>query len=195
MSKGEETRAVILDRALQVVSKKGLEGLSIGSLAKEVGMSKSGLFGHFDSKENLQLQVIETAAERFVATVIAPALHQPRGEPRIRALFNGWLLWSKQLTGGCPFIGSANEMDDRPGIVRDRLVGYQQDYIETLATAGRGAAQEGHLRADLDAEQFAYDFYSIELAYHHFHRLMRDADSEVRARRSFEQLLESYRSH
>lgn len=193
MSKGQETRAAILDRALEVTSEKGLEGLSIGSLAKDVGMSKSGLFGHFDSKVNLQLQVLETAVQRFVGMVIAPALREPRGEPRVRALFENWLVWSQELSGGCPFIGSANEMDDRPGVVRDRLVAYQQDWIEGLATAARVSVQEGHFRSDVDAEQFAYDFYSIALAYHHFHRLMRDSASEARARRSFEQLLDSCR--
>ena len=193
MSKGQNTRAAILDRALEVTSQKGLEGLSIGNLAKQMGMSKSGLFGHFESKENLQVLVIETAVERFVATVVAPALKEPRGEPRIRAMFENWLVWSRQLSGGCPFIGSANEMDDRPGVVRDRLVAYQQDWIEGLATAARSASDEGHFRADVDAEQFAYDFYSIALAYHHFHRLMQDQASEARARRSFEHLLDSYR--
>ncbi|MCB1036968.1 MAG: TetR/AcrR family transcriptional regulator [Acidobacteria bacterium] len=193
MSKGEETRAAILERALEVASEVGLEGLSIGSLAKEVGMSKSGLFSHFDSKENLQLEVLETAVERFVSTVISPALREPRGEPRIRAIFESWLDWSQQLSGGCPFVSAANEMDDRPGLVRDRLVAYQQDWIEGLTTAARAAVQEGHFRSDLDPEQFAYDFYSIELAYQHFHRLMRDSASEARARRSFERLLESCR--
>jgi len=193
MSKGQETRATILDRALEVASEKGLEGLSIGSLAKDVGMSKSGLFGHFDSKENLQLQVLETAVQRFLGLVIAPALQQPRGEPRVRALFENWLVWSRELCGGCPFIGSANEMDDRPGAVRDRLVAYQEDWIEGLSTAAHVAVQEGHFKPGLDAEQFAYDFYSIALAYHHFHRLMRDAASEVRARRSFEQPLSTCR--
>ncbi|MGD2116559.1 MAG: TetR/AcrR family transcriptional regulator, partial [Acidobacteriota bacterium] len=103
MSKGEETRAAILDRAFAEASRVGLEGLTIGSLADEVGLSKSGLFAHFDSKETLQLQVLETAAERFIETVVIPALKEPRGEPRLRALFERWMEWetAEFQPGGC----------------------------------------------------------------------------------------------
>ena len=127
--KGERTRAAILDHALAAASERGLEGLSIGGLAKEAGLSKSGLFAHFSSKENLQIQVLETAVHRFVETVISPALRERRGIPRIRALFDNWLGWDRDagLPGGCIFISTANELDDRPGPVRDRLVAYQRD--------------------------------------------------------------------
>jgi AcrR family transcriptional regulator len=193
MTKGEETRAVILDRAVGLASRIGLEGLSIGGLALETGLSKSGLFAHFDSKQNLQLEVLRTSAERFVAAVLSPALRKPRGVPRIRALFENWLSWSRSMPGGCFFVAAANELDDRPGPLRDQLVGYQRDWIGALATAARIAVQERQFRRNLDATQFAYDFYSILLAYHHFSRLMSDKDAEARARRSFERLLESSR--
>jgi hypothetical protein len=109
----------------------------------------------------------------------------------VRALFEGWLGWENdpELPGGCVFIALANELDDRPGPLRDLLVGYQRDWTGALATAARIAVEEGHFRPDLDCEQFAYDLYATILAYHHFNRLLRDPGSERRARSAFEQLL------
>lgn len=196
MSKGEETRAAILDRALATTSRLGLEGLSIGTLAGDLGMSKSGLFAHFGSKEDLQLQVLELAVDRFVEAVIRPALAEPRGEPRVRALFENWLGWpeASNLPGGCVFIATANELDDRPGSLRDRLVGYQRQWLATLARATSIAKEEGHFRNDLDTEQFAYETYAALLAYHHFSRLLRDPDAAGRARHAFEDLLRGARA-
>lgn len=189
VGKGDDTRAAILDLAVDDASRVGLEGLTIGKLAREAGLSKSGLFAHFGSKEELQLEVLAAGVERFVAQVMAPAFKAPRGRPRIEALFEGWLGWERQLPGGCLFVSLANELDDRPGPLRDRLVAYQRDWIGTLATAARIAVEEGHFRRDLDCEQFAYDFYSIELAYHHFNRLLADPHAERRARQAFADLL------
>lgn len=193
MSKGADTRTTILDEALSQASLVGLEALSIGGLARDVGMSKSGLFAHFESKEDLQLQVLESSVERFITHVIAPSLGEPRGVPRIRAFYEHWLTWEHQLAGGCIFMQLANELDDRPGPLRDKLVGYQRDWIEALGTAADIAVAEGHFRTDLDREQFAYDIYSIMLAYHHFHRLLRDPDAQRRARRAFDDLLTACR--
>ena len=192
MTKGEETRAAILDEAVAMASRIGLEGLSIGALAGETRMSKSGLFAHFESKQNLQFAVLQASVDRFIAQVVAPALTEPRGLPRVRALFENWLAWSNdpERPGGCFFIAAANELDDRPGPLRDRLVGYQRDWLDALATAARIAVDENHLRPDLDTQQFAYDFYSILMAYHHYSRLMRDPDAESRARTSLARLLE-----
>lgn len=196
MTKGATTRTAILEQAFATASRLGLEGLTIGRLAGEVGLSKSGLFAHFRSKEELQLQVLETAVERFVETVVAPALKEPRGEPRVRALFERWMEWETAnfQPGGCIFIATANELDDRPGPLRDRLVAYQRDWLETLATAARIAVQEGHFRPGLDVRQFAYDLYAVILAYHHFSRLLRDPAAEERSRRSFEDLLAASRA-
>lgn len=193
MSKGDETRSAVLDEALALSSRFGLEGLSIGGLAKATGLSKSGLFAHFDSKQNLQLAVLEASATRFIASVVAPALQQPRGIPRIRALFENWLAWSADpsLPGGCVFIAAANELDDQPGPVRDRLVAYQRDWIDALATAARIAVEEGQFREDLDVKQFAYDFYSIALGCHHFERLLRDPEARARTRASMDRLIEA----
>jgi AcrR family transcriptional regulator len=191
VSKGESTRDAILDQAMAVASTEGLGGLSIGDLAKRVGMSKSGLFAHFDSKEALQLEVLDLAIARFVDHVMAPALRAPRGEPRLRAIFDRWLLWERAgfQPGGCLFMATADELDDRPGPLRDRLVASQRDWLQALATAVRIGVEEGHLRRDLDVEQLAHDVYGVMLAYHHFSRLMRDPDAERRARRSFDQLI------
>jgi AcrR family transcriptional regulator len=191
VSKGEETRAAILDSAMALASQKGLEGLSIGVLARETGLSKSGLFAHFESKQNLQMEVLRTSVESFIAAVVAPALKKPRGVPRIRGLFDHWLEWTEALPGGCFFVAAANELDDQPGPLRERLVSYQRDWLDTLRTAARIAVEERHFRSDLDTEQFAYDFYSILLAYHHFSRLVQDPEARARARRSFERLLQT----
>ena len=135
MRKGEATRATILDEAVQIASRTGFDGLSIGGLAEAVEMSKSGLFAHFRSKEQLQLQTMERARERFVDIVVRPALAGPRGEKRVRAVFDGWLTWSRQaLDGGCIFVAAAVELDDRPGPLRDALVANERDWLELLAT-------------------------------------------------------------
>ena len=188
--KGRETHAQILDGALALASTVGLEGLSIGSVAKAAGMSKSGLFAHFESKEDLQLQVLKTAVDRWIRRVMVPALSEPRGEPRVRAMFDNWLTWAESgHAGGCPFIAASAELDDRPGPLRDYLVATQRDALEGLATAANIAIAEEDFRGDLDTEQFAHDFYSIVLAYHHFHRLLEDPRAAERARLSFEDLL------
>lgn len=194
MTKGDETRAVILDRALALASQQGLGGLSIGVLAKEVGLSKSGLFAHFDSKENLLVQILDNAAGHFIERVMAPALRQPRGVARVRAIFDNWLeweQWASGLPGGCPFIAAASELDDQPGPVRDRLVALQKDLLESVAIAARSGIGEGDFVPDLDVQQFAYDLYAIVLAFHHFHRLMHEPGAEERARVSFDRLLDS----
>ena len=191
MKKGEQTRQAILDDALAQASVLGLDGLTIGSLAKRTGMSKSGLFAHFESKEGLQIQVLEEARDRFVTTVVSPALKNPRGEPRIRALFERWMTWERAdyLPGGCPFIAAAAELDDQRGPVRDRLVGIQRDWIDTLRTAARIAVEEGHFRREVDVAQWAFELWGLVLAYHWYHRLLGADDAMERVRAGFEQLL------
>jgi AcrR family transcriptional regulator len=191
MSKGEETRREILDQALRLASELGIEGLSIGALAARVGMSKSGLFAHFSSKDNLQVAVIEEAGQRFVDMVVAPALREPRGEPRVRALLRGWLVWNKQdfMPCGCVFLALASELDDRPGPARDRLVANQRDWLETLAQAARIARREQHFRSDLDPEQFAFEALGIFSSYGFYKRLLQADDAEARVVHAFERLL------
>jgi AcrR family transcriptional regulator len=195
MSKGTTTKEHILDEALKIVSSLGLDNLSIGGLAAAVGLSKSGVYAHFQSKEQLQIEILETAGRRFVETVVAPALTLRRGEPRIRGLFENWLAWSQAsyLPGGCIFIAASNEFDDICGSIRDYLVQSQKDWIANLSMAAKIAIDEGHFRNDLDTGQFAYDFYSIVLAYHHFGRLLKDPNALERCRAAFENLITNSR--
>lgn len=189
--KGEQTRETILLHALRLATRVGFEGLTIGRLADDLKLSKSGLFAHFKSKENLQLQVLEMASRRFVDEVIRPALAAPRGERRVRALFERWLTWetSPGLPGGCPFMAAATELDDRPGPARDYVVQSQRDWLETIANVARTAAQEGDFDARLDCEQFAHDLNGIGLAHAQASRLLRDPKARARADAAFEALL------
>jgi AcrR family transcriptional regulator len=189
--KGEQTREAILERALHLASEVGLEGLTIGRLAEALDLSKSGLFAHFRSKEALQIQTLERAAAKFDEVVVRPALAAPRGEPRVRALFENWLRWPKVVPqpGGCIFVTASIELDDRPGPARDRLVRLQQDWLDVLAGAVRIAVKEGHFRRQVDPDQFAFELYGIMLICHHFTRLLRDPQAAERSRASFEALL------
>ena len=194
MGKGDETRQAILDEATRVASRVGLQGLTIGALAAQTRLSKSGLFAHFHSKESLQVQVLEHAAAMFVDGVLRPALAAPRGEPRVRELFDRWLAWCGDLLpGGCVFIFATSEFDDEPGPVRDRLVRAQRDWMETVATVFRTGITEGQFRADADPDQFAHELYGIILAYHHARRLLRDPLAERRARTALDRLLDAAR--
>jgi AcrR family transcriptional regulator len=188
--KGELTRRAILDEAIQVASRDGLRGLTIGQLAAHTDMSKSGLFAHFQSKESLQLQVLEHGRERFIDSVIRPALAAPRGLARVRTLFDEWLRWSDDLlNGGCLFVAAAVELDDREGPVRDSLVRSERDWLETIATVAATAVAEGEFRDDLDTDQFAFELHGVMLTHHHSSRLLRDERTDDRTRRAFEALI------
>ena len=194
MGKGEETRQAIVDQALELVSTVGLDKLTIGALAGATGMSKSGLFAHFNSKEQLQLHVLAEARQRFIEIVIAPALQKPRGEARLRAIFESSMKqWEDELPGGCIFHAVSAELDDRPGPARDYLIEIQRDYADTLRRAAEIAIEEGEFRKDLDLDQFVFELGSITAAYHHFGRLLGDPAAERRAHNMFEGLLA--RSH
>lgn len=190
MGRGETTRQTILEHAVEVASKVGLQGLTIGRLAHDLQLSKSGLFAHFQSKEELQVQVLAAAAARFVDVVVKPALRAPRGEPRVRALFEAWLAWAQScLPGGCPFAGAAMELDDRPGSPRDRLVRLQKDWLDVLANTVRTAIAEGHFHDRVDPEQFAHELYGMMLGFHHAARLLKDPQAAARVHQAFEGLV------
>ena len=195
MGKGDERRQLILERAAQTASRLGLEGLTIGQLASDLGLSKSGLFAHFQSKEALQVQTLRHAAELFVDRVVRPALKAPRGERRLRALFERWLAWAEAdvLKGGCLFVAAATELDDLEGPVRDELVRQQRDWLELIANVARTGIAEGDFRPGLDGEQVAYELYGVMLAYHHARRLLRDPRAPQRARDAFDALVEAAR--
>jgi AcrR family transcriptional regulator len=196
MGKGDERRQLILERAAQTASRLGLEGLTIGRLASDLGLSKSGLFAHFQSKEALQVQTLRHAAELFVDRVVRPALKAPRGERRLRALFERWLTWAEAdvLKGGCLFVAAATELDDQDGPARDELVRQQRDWLELIANVARTGIAEGDFRPGLDGEQVAYELYGVMLAYHHARRLLRDPRAPQRARDAFDALVEAARS-
>jgi len=191
MRKGERTREAIVAQALDLATVQGLEALSIGALATETGMSKSGLFAHFGSKEALQLAVLEAASARFSASVIAPSRGEARGLRRLIVLVEQWLRWanSEELSGGCPFVAAQVEWDDREGPVRDYLVWAQESWLGVLAAAADKAKAQGDFRADLDTRGFAHDVYANALGYHNAQRLLRDPHAERYARDAFRRLL------
>jgi AcrR family transcriptional regulator len=161
--KGERTRHSILERAVNLASTEGLEGLTIGGLADKLGMSKSGLFAHFGSKEELQLATIEAASQRYIREVFSQALLEPRGYPRLLAICNGWLSYMRRgvFPGGCFFAAASFEFDSRPGPVRDHVRRLMDDWIGALEKAVRMAQDEGHLRTDVDPAQLAFELNSL----------------------------------
>ncbi|HET9930629.1 MAG TPA: TetR/AcrR family transcriptional regulator [Polyangiaceae bacterium] len=193
MSKGEATRERIVDRAWRLASRDGLAGLSLQRLATDLGLSKSGLFAHFGSKQELELEVLKCASEHFIDKVIRPALKAPRGVPRLRQLFKNWISWANDpaVPGGCVFLAVATELDDSEGPQRDYLVTTQSALLATLAKAARLAIEEGHFRGNVDCEQFAFDLLGVVLAYHHARRLLRLPKAEARAQKAFDALLQA----
>jgi AcrR family transcriptional regulator len=192
VSKGEQTRQEIVEQALALAGEVGLEGVSLGVLAASLNLSKSGLFAHFKSKEALQVDVLQRAIDHFIQDVVVPALKQPRGAPRVVTLFDYYLAWvhGNGRSGSCFFMALTHEYDDRPGPVRDLLVQSQRDWFDTIARAARTAVEEGHFRADLDLEQFAYDFVGIGMVFQQVAKLLENPRAEMRARSAFAALLE-----
>jgi AcrR family transcriptional regulator len=188
--KGQQTRAAILDAALNLASHMGLEGLSIGALAEVTQMSKSGVFAHFGSREELQISVIREYHARFEEEVFAPAVREVRGLPRLRALFERWVRRvSLELDSGCIYISGAVEFDDRPGPVRDALVEMVRTWHAALERAIDMAIEAGHLRADTDAAQVLFELHGLILALHHDARFLRNPGVLDRARKGFDRIL------
>ena len=182
---------MILNEALAVASLCGLAGISIGSLASRLGLSKSGLFAHFGSKEALQQRVLEEISNRFVEAVIRPALALSTGEERLRTCFMRWLQWTEgqNLPGGCPMLAAVLELDDQPGRLRDYIEQQQQSWLSSISKMAQRAIRDGVFRGDLDTRQFAFDMNSIGLGYNLSKRLLRDVEADRRAMVSFERLL------
>jgi AcrR family transcriptional regulator len=186
LAKGRQTRAAILDAALALASHNGLEGLSIGALADAMQMSKSGVFAHFGSREELQISVIRDYHDRFEAEVFAPAMVQPRGLPRLTELFERWVQRvSVEIDSGCIYISGAVEFDDRPGPVRDALADMVRTWQAALERAIRIAVDCGHLRADCDTQQMLFEIHGLILALHHDARFLRLPGALDRARTGF----------
>jgi len=195
MRKGEQTRAAIVEEALAQAARDGLEGLTIGSLAERMHMSKSGVFAHFGSREELQIAVLAAYERRFVDQVLVPALKARRGLPRLRAIFERWLdLTVFETPRGCIWISGASEYDDRPGPVRDELVAMVRAWQRELMRAIEQAVELGDLPGDLDVEQLVFQLYGVILVVHHDNRLLNNPDAVARARRSFERAIDAWRS-
>lgn len=190
LRKGDVTRATIVGAAMKVASREGLEGLTLGGLSETLGMSKSGVFAHFGSREELQLAVLRAYAARFVDEVLRTAVLNPRGLPRLRAIMDGWLNYlSRAWKSGCILIGGASEYDDRNGPVRDAMVELVAGWQDELAKAVRLAIEEGHLQRDVDARQIAFELYGLLLTLHQSARLLQATDAVRRARIGIDRLL------
>ena len=190
LAKGQQTKAAIIDAALRLAAQVGLEGLSIGALAAAMGMSKSGVFAHFGSREELQISVVREYYARFEQQVFGPAMQAPRGLPRVRALFDHWMrLTSAELDSGCIFISGAVEFDDRPGPVRDALVDAVGAWLEAMTRAIAQARQEGHLSTQADDQQVGFEIHGLILALHYEARFLRRPGALERARRGFDDIL------
>ena len=193
LQKGQQTRAAILDAALGLASQMGLEGLSIGALAEVTRMSKSGVFAHFGSREELQISVIREYHARFEEEVFDPAMGVARGLPRLQALFERWVKRvSVELDSGCIYISGAVEFDDRPGPVRDALVEMVVNWQAALGKAIALAVSEGHLREDTDPQHMLFEMHGLILALHHDARFLRLPGVLERVGVSFERLVSHY---
>lgn len=193
--KGERTRHSILDRAVDIASLEGLQGLTIGRLADELGMSKSGLFAHFGSKEDLQIATIEAASQRYINEIFTEALRAPRGYPRLLAICQAWLSYIRRAVfpGGCFFAAASFEFDSRPGPVRDRVRQMMDDWMHALERSIRMAKDEGHLHDDVDPAQLAYELNSLFLGANFSYYLRDDQQSFERAERAVMARLDSLR--
>ena len=193
MHKGQQTKAAIVDAALGLATQIGLEGLSIGALAEVARMSKSGVFAHFGSREELQLSVVREYHERFEAEVFYPALQAARGLPRLQQLFANWTKrTSAEIDSGCLYISGAAEFDDRPGPVRDALASSVKTWLAAVYRAVAQARDEGHLSVDIDAEQMVFEIHGLILALQYEARFLRSSKSLDRTARGFQNILQRY---
>jgi AcrR family transcriptional regulator len=194
--KGERTRQSILEKAVDLASLEGLEGLTIGRLADELKMSKSGLFAHFGSKEELQLATVEAASQRYIAEIFAPALKEPRGYPRLLAICDSWLSYIKRgvFPGGCFFAAASFEFDSRPGAVRDFVRRLMDDWIGALEKAIRMAQAEGHLDRSVDPAQLAFELNSLFFGANFSYYLRNDTLALEKAERAVRTRLEALRT-
>jgi len=193
LQKGQQTRATILEAALGLASHMGLEGLSIGALAEVTQMSKSGVFAHFGSREELQISVIREYHAKFEEEVFYPAMREARGLPRLRSLFERWVKRvSVEIDSGCIYISGAVEFDDRPGPVRDALAEMVVAWHAALERAIHLAVEQGHLRRDTDATQMLFELHGLILALHHDARFLRLPGALDRTQRAFEHTLSHY---
>jgi len=193
LTKAGVTRAAIIDAGIGMAQEGGLESLTIGTVAERAGLSKSGVFSRVGSREELQIAVLNEYGRRMTERALLPALRAPRGLPRLRAIWSGWLDWvrDEKLGSSCLFVSGAVEYDDRPGPVRDAVLAGLAEWRRQLARTVRQSIEEGHLRGDTDPEQVAFELCSIILGVHNDIRLFRDARAFTHARAAFDRLMGS----
>jgi len=191
LQKGQQTKVAIIDAALGLATQMGLEGLSIGALAEVMQMSKSGVFAHFGSREELQISVVNEYHTRFEQEVFYPALHAPRGLPRLRALFSNWMKrTSVEIDSGCIYISGAIEFEDRVGPVRDALMHSVNTWLTAMRRAIDIAIEEGHLRPDTDSTQMGFEIHALILALHYEARFLYRPETLQRAVTAFDRIIE-----
>lgn len=190
-SKGLATREMIVERAYAIASRHGFEGLSIGELANAAGMSKSGVFAHFGSREDLQLTVLDWTAQRFAQAVVRPALQQPRGIARLRAIMEGCFDWIRANPDGCVMLGAAGEYDARPGVMHDRVTRWLTEWRAAIAKAVQMCVESGDFAADTDADLASFQLFSITTGLHNT-RFYDAEQAEALARRAVDHLFASY---
>lgn len=190
-TKGTATREMIVERAYAIACRQGLEGLSIGELAQAAGMSKSGVFAHFGSREDLQLTVLDWTARRFGEAVMVPALRQPRGLARLRAIMEGWFAWVRANPDGCVILGAANEYDARPGIMRERVLAWLIEWRAVVDKATQMCIDSGEFAADTEPVLVAFQLFAITEGLHNA-RMYDPAQAETLARRALDHLFASY---
>src|SRR6266404_7210782 len=195
IGKGPATRELILDKAYELAREDGLEGLSIGALALSTGMSKSGVFAHFGSREQLQLALLESVAARFLEFVKTPALREARGLPRLRKFAERWCEWSRIHQSGCVLLSAVVEYDGRDGALRQSVLRQQADWRDELRRAIKLAIDAGHLRVDTDPTQLAFEIYALMLGLHHDAGLFGYEEARHRTDVALERLFASYRSN
>ena len=193
LHKGQQTKAAIVDAALRLATQVGLEGLSIGALAEMMHMSKSGVFAHFGSREELQISVVHEYFHQFEQEVFYPSLSVPRGLPRVEALFTNWMKRvAVEIQSGCIFISGAVEFDDRPGAVRDALSSSVKTWLSAMHRAVLQAREEGHLNPHADAAQMAFEIHGLILALHYEARFLNNPGSLDRANTGFAHIMARY---
>lgn len=193
LHKGQQTKSAIVDAALSLATQIGLEGLSIGAVAELTRMSKSGVFAHFGSREELQISVIHEYYHRFEDEVFTPSLKAERGLPRVQALFANWMRRvAVEIQSGCIFISGAVEFDDRPGPVRDALASSVKTWLAAVDRAVLQAKEAGHLLPDADAGQMAFEIHGLILALHYEARFLQNPRSVERTNTGFAHILARY---
>lgn len=191
--KGQQTKQSIVEAALALATQVGVEGLSIGAVADATGRSKSGVFAHFGSREELQISVVREYFHQFEQEIFYPAMQAPRGLPRVKALFENWMKRvAVEIQSGCIFISGAVDFDDRPGAVRDELASSVQIWLDALNRAIVQARDCGHLRSDADQNQVSFEIHGLILALHYEARFLKKPGSIERAHQGFAHILQRY---